>query len=55
LKERNEIWDELFEVQKDIYAGKYIKNTIIYIFIGFPRNEIEITLPDGAVKKGTSF
>lgn len=41
---------------------KYIKvsviikyNTTTFFYIGFPRNPIKITLPDGAVKEGTSF
>jgi len=42
LKDRIEIWDDLFAKQKVVYEG-------------FPRNAIKITLPDGAIKEGVSF
>jgi len=42
LKERVEIWDEMYAKQVEVYKG-------------FNRNPIKITLPDGAVKDGTSF
>jgi threonyl-tRNA synthetase len=42
LKERVEIWDEMYAKQVEVYKG-------------FDRNPIKITLPDGAVKDGTSF
>jgi threonyl-tRNA synthetase len=42
LNERAAIWDELFAKQVEVYKG-------------YDRNPIKITLPDGAVKDGTSF
>jgi threonyl-tRNA synthetase len=37
-----DVWDELIQKQTELYNG-------------FPKQEITVTLPDGSVKKGTSF
>lgn len=42
MKDRVAIWDKLMAKQEEVYKG-------------FERRPIKITLPDGAVKEGTSF
>jgi len=39
------------QVSKSIYN----KNKSIFGVIGFPRQDIKVTMPDGAVKQGKSF
>jgi threonyl-tRNA synthetase len=52
IAERKSLFNELYEKQKEKYAGNLSFNNV---FVAFSHEKITITLPDGKQKEGVAF